>query len=128
MAANRRRAGIVDNAETATPISLAFGGLLLHTPLSRFAIGVTLVTLLPVALIAQSDGPPAGVEQILERGGIPAIFEPQFVAAPEADIAADAWVLGVFADGVAKAYSLNLLNHHEVVNDSIGEKTFAAVW
>lgn len=77
---------------------------------------------------APADEPPPGVEQILPRGGIPAVFEPRFVAASEAEIPGDAWVLGVEIDGVAKAYSLNLLNRHEVVNDSIGERDFAAVW
>ena len=71
---------------------------------------------------------PEGVEQILERGKIAAIVDPEFVSADEAEIAADAWVLGVEIDGEARAYSLNLLNRHEVVNDRIGEKSFAAVW
>ena len=31
-------------------------------------------------------------------------------------------------DGVAKAYSLQLLNRHEVVNDRTGETAYAAVW
>jgi hypothetical protein len=71
---------------------------------------------------------PEGVEQILPRGKIAAVFVPQFVTADEAEIADDAWVLGVVIDGQARAYSLNLLNRHEVVNDRIGEKSFAAVW
>ena len=71
---------------------------------------------------------PQGVEQILRRGGIPAVFEPNFVVASKAEIPDDAWVLGVALDGEARAYSLNLLNSHEVVNDRIGEKNFAAVW
>lgn len=71
---------------------------------------------------------PPGVEQILPRGGIPAIFDPTFVTAESAEIADDAWILGVEVDGEARAYSLNLLNHHEVVNDKIGERSFAAVW
>jgi hypothetical protein len=37
-------------------------------------------------------------------------------------------VLGVEVEGVAKAYSLNLLNHHEVVNDRSGDTAYAAVW
>lgn len=77
---------------------------------------------------AAADEPPPGVEQILPRGRIAAIFEPRFVAAAEAEIADDAWVLGVDIDGVAHAYSLNLLNSHEVVNDAIGGRSFAAVW
>ena len=75
-----------------------------------------------------SDDPPPGVEQLLPRGRIAAVFEPRFVGAAEAEIGDDAWILGVVIDGQAKAYSLNLLNTHEVVNDAIGERSFAAVW
>ena len=71
---------------------------------------------------------PAGVEQIIPRGRIAAILEPRFVAAEQAKIADDAWILGVTIEGQAKAYSLNLLNRHEVVNDQSGETAFAAVW
>ena len=75
-----------------------------------------------------ADELPEGVEQILERGKIAAIFNPEFVTAEEAEIADEAWILGVEIEGQARAYSLNLLNRHEVVNDQIGDKTFAAVW
>ena len=75
-----------------------------------------------------ADELPEGVEQLLERGKIAAIFNPEFVSAGEAEIADDAWILGVEIDGQARAYSLNLLNRHEVVNDRIGENSFAAVW
>ena len=75
-----------------------------------------------------ADDPPPGVEQLLPRGGIPAVVDPSFVPAAEAEIPDDAWVLGVALGGEARAYSLNLLNRHEVVNDRIGERSFAAVW
>ena len=75
-----------------------------------------------------TEEPPPGVQQLLPRGGIPAVFDPEFVSAEEADITDDAWVLGVVIDGQARAYSLNLLNHHEVVNDVVGDTPFAAVW
>lgn len=75
-----------------------------------------------------ADTTPAGVEQILPRGGIPAVFAPRFVPAAEARLPDDAWVLGVVVEGEAKAYSLNLLNRHEVVNDRSGGTAFAAVW
>lgn len=71
---------------------------------------------------------PAGVEQILPRGGIPAVFEPEFVTADAADITEDAWILGVEIGGEARAYSLNLLNRHEIVNDRIAGRPVAAVW
>ena len=75
-----------------------------------------------------ADAPPEGVQQLLERGAIPAVFDPQFVHADSAEISDDAWILGVVVEGEAKAYSLNLLNYHEVVNDESGGVPFAAVW
>ncbi len=109
-----------------------------HKPAPILALlAAALVALLagPGAACAASDNDnpaadelPPGVEQILPRGGIPAIFDPTFVTAEDADIPDSAWILGVEVDGEARAYSLNLLNHHEVVNDKIGERSFAAVW
>ena len=55
-------------------------------------------------------------------------MDPQFVPAAEAALPDDAWILGVAVDGDARAYSLNLLNHHEVVNDVVGGRPLAAVW
>ena len=73
-------------------------------------------------------GLPEDFKQILPRGRIPAVFEPEFVTAEEAEIDDEAWVLGVVIDGDARAYSLNLLNRHEVVNDHVGGAPIAAVW
>jgi len=77
---------------------------------------------------AQQQAQPEGYVQILPRGGIPAIDNPVYVKASEAEIRDEAWVLGVIIEGQARAYSLELLNSHEVVNDSIGDTDFAAVW
>jgi hypothetical protein len=71
---------------------------------------------------------PPEFEQLLPRGSIASVDAPRFVAAAEADLPGDAWVLGVVLGGEARAYSLNLLNHPEVVNDRIGDTAFAAVW
>lgn len=71
---------------------------------------------------------PEGVDILLPRGGIPAIFDPTFVSADEAEIPDDAWILGVAIGDEARAYSLNILNGHEVVNDMVGETPIAAVW
>jgi len=79
-------------------------------------------------LAAEEEALPPGVEQLLPRGQIAAVTEPQFVPASEAEVPDDAWVLGVVVEGEAKAYSLNLLNRHEVVNDQSGDTGFAAVW
>ncbi len=76
---------------------------------------------------ADPDAPP-GFEQLIPRGRIASVDDAQFVDAQQAEIADDAWILGVEIDGEARAYSLNLLNRHEVVNDRIGDQAIAAVW
>jgi hypothetical protein len=67
-------------------------------------------------------------EQLLPRGGISAIVKPVYVSASEARIKDSSYVLGVVVEGQARAFSLNLLNAHEVVNDKVGDVEFAAVW
>ena len=86
--------------------------------------------LLAGSLVASSaaEDTPEGVTQLLGRNAIPSIFDPTFVEAQEAKIPDDAWILGVVIEGEAHAYSLNLLNHHEIVNDVVGGKPIAAVW
>jgi len=79
-------------------------------------------------LWAQEEGIFSGYKQILPRGGIPAIINPVYVTAEEASIRDNTWILGVVIKNQARAYSLNLLNHHEVVNDQIDSISFAAVW
>ena len=91
-------------------------------------IGMTAAGAMAEAPTVAADEPPPGVEQLLPRGRIAAVLDPQFVTAAEAELPDDAWVFGVVVDGVAKAYSLNLLNRHEVVNDRTGETAYAAVW
>jgi hypothetical protein len=94
---------------------------------------VSAVIAVAVASVAMTQNqrkadPPEGFEQLLPRGRIAAITAPRFVPAASADIAGESWVLGVVIDGQARAFSLNLLNHHEVVNDRIGNTSYAAVW
>ena len=71
---------------------------------------------------------PEAFQQLIPRGRIASVDTPTFVSAKQAKLPDEAWILGVEVDGQARAYSLNLLNHHEVVNDRIGELSFAAVW
>lgn len=66
-------------------------------------------------------------EHILSGGpakdGIPAIDSPRFVEAGQASfLKADSWVLGMVYQGQAKAYPINILNWHEVVNDRFGDE------
>ena len=97
-------------------------------PQSRAACCTLLLSILLVALPAAGEDRPEGFEQILERGNIGAIDDPVYVAAADARIPDDAWVLGFVIDDRAFAYSVNLLNAHEVVNDEVGGQPFAAVW
>jgi hypothetical protein len=81
-----------------------------------------------VAAIAAADQLPKGYRQAVPRGLIASIDNPRFVPAGEARIPDEAWVLGVVVEGQARAYSLNLLNRHEVVNDRADGTAFAVVW
>jgi hypothetical protein len=78
--------------------------------------------------VSRAKDVPEGFQQLLPRGGIPAIDNPQYVLADKASISEGAYVFGVVIEGQPVAYSLNLLNHHEIVNDKIGKTNFAAVW
>ncbi|MFQ5580435.1 MAG: DUF3179 domain-containing protein [Nitrospiria bacterium] len=61
----------------------------------------------------QSGGPP--------KDGIPAILKPKFVRAEQAAFMEDRdRVLGLMQNGEAKAYPINILNWHEIVNDTVG--------
>lgn len=71
---------------------------------------------------------PAGFTQVPERAGLAAIDDPEPVAAAGAPIAPDTWIVGVDIDGTARAYDLDLLSGHEVVNDRIGDVAFAVAW
>lgn len=57
------------------------------------------------------------------RDGIPALDAPLFHAGAERDgkIRAGDRVLGVHYNGVSKAYPIDILDHHEIVNDRFGE-------
>ena len=57
------------------------------------------------------------------RDGIPAIDKPRFLAGDsrDAEVKPDERVLGVSYNGVAKAYPIAILEHHEIVNDLFGE-------
>lgn len=69
------------------------------------------------------------VHTLLAPDAIPSIDHPKFVRASEATFMADDEpVLGVVIGGVAKAYSIWHLDHHEIVNDVIGKQPLAVTW
>ncbi|RMG65867.1 MAG: DUF3179 domain-containing protein [Calditrichaeota bacterium] len=96
--------------------------------MGKFLMTVLLLSVWVFGLKAQRPDLPLEYEQILPRGRIAAITNPHYVPADQAKIDPDSWVMGVVINGQPRAYSLNLLNMHEVVNDQIGDSAFAAVW
>lgn len=69
-------------------------------------------SLVPADKILQG-GPP--------RDGIPAIDKPLFMGAAQAELAASERVVGVYFKGIARAYSVRMLNRHEIVNDTFDQ-------
>ena len=67
---------------------------------------------------------------VLPVDAIPAIDNPRYVSVGEADrfMRPDEPVLGITDGKVAKAYSTWQLNHHEIVNDSLGDLPLAVTW
>lgn len=73
------------------------------------------------------------IEKILSGGpgkdGIPAINQPVFITQDKASFIKDSdRVLALEIDGIAKAYPINILNWHEIVNDKIGDQFFAVTY
>ncbi|MGR9100801.1 MAG: DUF3179 domain-containing protein, partial [Gammaproteobacteria bacterium] len=62
------------------------------------------------------------------KDGIPAIDNPRFVLPDRALLKAEDRVLGVFFNGVAKAYPVKILNWHEIVNDDFGGHPVAVTY
>ena len=67
---------------------------------------------------------------LLPRDGIPAIDQPVFQTAEEAEAEYDPddLVIGVSYNGDARAYSVGLLSSHEIVNDTVGGRKIAVTW
>ncbi|MCH9018154.1 MAG: DUF3179 domain-containing protein, partial [Chloroflexi bacterium] len=66
----------------------------------------------------------------LGRDGIPAILDPVFGNRAEAmaQMGPNERVIGVSINGESRAYPLNLLSRHEIVNDTVGGKAIAVTW
>jgi hypothetical protein len=106
--------------------------------LPALAAGLTLLTVACSAAGSEGREPPPHeivegqkMYTLLPPGGIPAINEPRFVSAEEADafLKPEEPMLGVIgADGTAKAYSAWHLDGHEVVNDDLDGEPIAVTW
>ena len=68
-----------------------------------------------------SGGPP--------KDGIPALTNPEYVTAKKASfLKNDDRVIGVVINGDARAYPLNIMSWHELVNDTIGSQPVLVSW
>ena len=72
----------------------------------------------------------AEVIEILYRDAIPSIDDPRFNTAEAASdgMTPDEFVIGVSIDGEHRAYPVNILSRHEIVNDRIADRAFAVTW
>ena len=85
-----------------------------------------------------TNGPSSGATRfenldivtVLPKDAIPAIDSPQFVSAGEAA----AWmrpeelVIGLSINGDNRAYPINMLSRHEIVNDVVAGRPVAVTW
>jgi len=104
------KTGFVTTSLMAGALALSVAGAAPAAPIKNgFDLGEALI---PADQIMSGEPP---------RDGIPAISQPQFVKAGEADFLRDGdRVLAVEVDGRAKAYPIRILNWHEIVNDEVG--------
>ena len=67
---------------------------------------------------------------VLGKDGIPSIDNPRFVRPGEADQQMQSFErgLGVSINGDHRAYPLNMLSRHEIVNDTVGGVPAAVTW
>lgn len=71
----------------------------------------------------------AGLDTLLPPDSIQAIDDPQFLKASQAqDMAPDERVIGIEINGDSRAYPLNILSSHEIVNDVVGGELVAVTW
>ena len=94
----------------AIVISLLFSGFIADIAASSEKNGFDLSNSLIPSRKILSGGP--------NRDGIPAINHPKFLKSGESIVLQpDDRILGMTYQGISKAYPINILNHHEIVND-----------
>jgi Protein of unknown function (DUF3179) len=72
----------------------------------------------------------SAIQRSVPRDAIPALIHPAFITAREVGKLLDAKdrVLGVYMNGVAKAYPIRILNWHELMNDEVGGHPILVSW
>ena len=81
-----------------------------------------------IAIATENEYSQDQIYTVLPFDAIPAIKNPQFVSAAEAKLRDDSPIIGVSFNGESHAYSIYLLNGHEIVNDVVGSVEIATTW
>lgn len=78
----------------------------------------------------QPGDPDLEIVTLLPPDAIPAVDNPRFITAEEADqqLALSDLVIGVSIDGKHRAYGAAFLSAHEIVNDTLGGRAIAVTW
>jgi hypothetical protein len=71
---------------------------------------------------------PEGFRQVVRRDVIEPVYDPKFVTGDSVDWGPDTLVVGVVVEGAAKAYPVNYMNVHEMVNDRIAGLPILVSW
>ena len=98
----------------------------------RFRLFGRDITLAPTSLANEQAGVPRDVSlyTLLPKDGIRSIDDPRFVPAAEAggDMTDGEFVIGVDINGDVRAYPINVLSRHEIINDTVGGKPIAVTY
>lgn len=63
------------------------------------------------------------------KEGVPSIENPQFLSSANTSYLADQdLVIGVYVNGIAKAYPVKVMNYHEIINDQFGKEHIAVTY
>lgn len=63
------------------------------------------------------------------KEGVPSLEDPAFLSAERSNFLLDhEKVIGVYVNGIAKAYPIKIMNYHEIVNDRFGKESVAVTY
>ena len=98
--------------------------------ISAWVISACVTSTPPTNVTPVGGGNEYRIITLLPKDGIRSIDNPRFLDVPEADLEydTDELIIGVEFDGEARAYSIDLLSHREIVNDEVQGRPIAVTW
>jgi hypothetical protein len=114
----------------AAAIAILLLGLGALVQLPRLGEGSESVGDQPILVPPPPEVNPGAIEELLPEDSIKAIDDPRFETAESAFafMKPDERVIGVVINGDARAYPINVLSVHEIVNDEVGGEPVAITW